>query len=109
MHVFGDQLQVVNIIMSWVIIRYKSSEDVLTGVSKLDELLKVSCFQKYKIELKLEDGKSEYSQFEALNSRRTSLQSKDFKHALDHGVSASYGLLPRPYDVGAGSDLGTSH
>jgi hypothetical protein len=44
MHVCGDQLQTINIIIAWVIIRYKSDDDILMGVSKLDDILKISCF-----------------------------------------------------------------
>ena len=42
-----------------VLVRFKSSQDILQGVSKLDYYLKVSVFQKYK-DLQLEHAKMSY-------------------------------------------------
>ena len=41
-------LELPSLLIALVIIRFKSSQDILQGVSKLDYLLKVSVFQKYK-------------------------------------------------------------
>ena len=49
-------LSLQGLFMAFVIIRVKSSQDILQGVNKLDYLLKVSVFQKYKDEY-LEEGK----------------------------------------------------
>ena len=39
-----------NIFIAWVIISIKSDQDLLQGVSKLDSLLKISIFQKFKLD-----------------------------------------------------------
>ena len=44
---------------NWVIIKIKSSADILQGISKLDYLLKVSELQRYKV-ANQEDSKREY-------------------------------------------------
>ena len=41
-------LYIDSLIFAFIIVRVKSSQDILQGVSKLDHLLKVSVFQKYK-------------------------------------------------------------
>jgi hypothetical protein len=41
-------LNLPNLLIALVIIRFKSSQDILQGVSKLDYFLKASVFQKYK-------------------------------------------------------------
>lgn len=43
-----NSLQTLNILLVTSIVLYKRTEDILQGISKLDYLLKVSVFQKYK-------------------------------------------------------------
>ena len=72
--------------MAFVIIRYKSSEDVLYGVNKLDDIIKISCFQEYKINNTTDINSEGNSQFENLDKNsEDSLKSRDFIHALMEG------------------------
>ncbi len=43
-----EWLDVWYLILFWIIICKKSSDDIFEGISKLDSLYKVSCFQVYK-------------------------------------------------------------
>ena len=45
---FNDYLMVDMMMFPFLIICIKSKEDILSGVSKLDNLVKVSVFQSYK-------------------------------------------------------------
>ena len=45
--------------MAFIIIKLKSDQDIIQGISKLDELVKVSCFQVYK-KIKKDDLKTEF-------------------------------------------------
>jgi len=45
---FHDYLMVDLMLFPFIIIHIKSKEDILSGVSKLDNLVKVSVFQSYK-------------------------------------------------------------
>lgn len=45
---FSKVIQLPSILMVLTIVKYKSSKDILTGLSKLDYLLKISIFQVYK-------------------------------------------------------------
>jgi hypothetical protein len=56
-----------SLLLSLVIVRFKSSQDILQGVSKLDYLLKVSVFQKYKNE-ELENKKYSIATVEELSN-----------------------------------------
>ena len=56
-----------SVLLSLVIVRFKSSQDILQGVSKLDYLLKVSVFQKYKNE-ELEKKKYSIATIEELSN-----------------------------------------
>ena len=44
LHVLQDHCQIVNIILIWIMIKLKSSQDILQGVSKLNNLIKTSIF-----------------------------------------------------------------
>jgi hypothetical protein len=57
-----------------IILFVKSNEDILQGVNKLDHLLKVSEFQKYKIEMApLIDEDTPYVHIDTHNSRKESI------------------------------------
>ena len=56
-----------SLLLSLVIVRFKSSQDILQGVSKLDYLIKVSVFQKYKNE-ELENKKYSIATVEELSN-----------------------------------------
>ena len=43
------QLSILSLILVWIVVRLKPSQDILQGLSKLDYLLRVSVFQKPKI------------------------------------------------------------
>ena len=44
LHVLQDHSQIVNITHIWIMIKLKSSQDILQGVSKLNNLIKTSIF-----------------------------------------------------------------
>ena len=45
---FFNQLNFIQIIIAFVILKKKSSDDILQGINKIDYLIKVSVFQVYK-------------------------------------------------------------
>ena len=46
--IFHDYLMIDLMLFPYLIIKIKGKEDILSGVSKLDNLVKVSVFQSYK-------------------------------------------------------------
>ena len=41
---FQDYTMIFHIAFAWIIIKIKSDQDIIQGLNKLDELVKVSCF-----------------------------------------------------------------
>jgi hypothetical protein len=48
LNIFHNQLEMTTILVAFILVKVKKSDDILSGVSKLDKLLKISNFQKYK-------------------------------------------------------------
>jgi len=43
-----NMTMIFHLVIAYIIVKIKSDRDILQGISKLDELVKVSCFQYYK-------------------------------------------------------------
>jgi hypothetical protein len=50
-----NQLNPFQILMAWIVVKFKRTDDILQGISKLDYLLKVSYFQRYKTNINLKE------------------------------------------------------
>ena len=78
---FINDFKLISIALAWIIIKYKSSDDIIEGISKLDNIL-VSVFQKMKIQESINETPGDSDSSDEL----------DFDHLSKEESTALYNL-----------------
>jgi hypothetical protein len=74
--------------MAWIVVKFKRTDDILQGISKLDYLLKISYFQRFKTDFNVQellDQDDDDEDFTAAlrNSRGESITSEDLNKQIN--------------------------